>query len=141
VRNKYVGQDVKVTETLEQTLINVVRPVNLMFRKLSNKFYTIYPEEPGPAKQSWARDAIPGDAFMQMRTLTAVANPLTFPSLQMAVSGTITDESGITLPGASVLEKGTTNGTSTDAEGRYALNISDQHAILVVSFIGYNTEE
>lgn len=55
------------------------------------------------------------------------------------VSGTVSDASG-PLPGASVLEKGTTNGTQTDFDGNYTLTAEDG-AILIVSYIGYKTQE
>jgi len=57
------------------------------------------------------------------------------------VSGVVTDETGQSVPGVSILEKGTTNGTSTDNEGKYSLNVSGSNAILVFSFIGYTTQE
>ncbi len=60
------------------------------------------------------------------------------------ISGKITDESGIPLIGASVLLKGSTTGTVTDAEGKYAISIPDesmQTGVLVFSYIGYTTIE
>lgn len=57
------------------------------------------------------------------------------------VTGTITDERGEPLPGASVIEKGTTRGTVTDVEGKYSLDVFDERATLVISFIGYQTQE
>jgi iron complex outermembrane receptor protein len=56
------------------------------------------------------------------------------------VRGTITDNSGVTLPGVNVLEKGTNNGTITDFDGKYSIDVSE-NAILVFSFIGYETLE
>ncbi|AUP80340.1 SusC/RagA family TonB-linked outer membrane protein [Flavivirga eckloniae] len=56
------------------------------------------------------------------------------------VSGKVSDESGLPLPGASILEKGTTNGTSTNFDGKYSINV-DQGAILVFSFVGYTSQE
>ncbi|MDB5262784.1 MAG: TonB-dependent receptor, partial [Adhaeribacter sp.] len=56
------------------------------------------------------------------------------------VRGQITSEKGEALPGVTVLVKGTTVGTATDASGRYELNVPD-NATLVISFIGYNTQE
>jgi len=56
------------------------------------------------------------------------------------VSGTITDNSGVTLPGVNVLEKGTNNGSITDFDGKYSIDVSE-NAILVFSFIGYETLE
>ncbi len=56
------------------------------------------------------------------------------------VSGTVSDANG-PLPGASVLVKGTTNGTQTDFDGNYTLDGIDDTATLVFSYIGYQTVE
>lgn len=61
--------------------------------------------------------------------------------VQITVSGTVTDETGATLPGVNILEKGTNNGTTTDAAGQYTLRVADENAVLIFSFIGYNTME
>ncbi|WP_375587774.1 TonB-dependent receptor [Flagellimonas aurea] len=58
-----------------------------------------------------------------------------------SVSGTVTDESGMPLPGTSIVEKGTTNGTQTDFDGNFALTLSDSNATLVVSYIGFASKE
>lgn len=57
------------------------------------------------------------------------------------VSGTVTDESGVPLPGVNIFIKGTTIGTTTDVAGRYSLNIEEPDAILVFSFIGFEMQE
>lgn len=62
-------------------------------------------------------------------------------SAQQTVSGTVTDGQGVPLPGTSVLEKGTTNGTQSDFDGNFSLNVSDANAVLVVSYIGFGTQE
>jgi TonB-dependent starch-binding outer membrane protein SusC len=60
---------------------------------------------------------------------------------QTRVTGrVISDDEGMGLPGVSILEKGTTNGTVTDADGNYSLSVS-QNAVLVFSFVGYATQE
>jgi len=56
------------------------------------------------------------------------------------VTGTVTDANG-PLPGASVIIKGTTNGTQTDFDGNYTLNNVASNAVLVVSFVGYVAKE
>ncbi|MGB3777433.1 MAG: TonB-dependent receptor [Tunicatimonas sp.] len=56
------------------------------------------------------------------------------------VSGRITDEGGSGLPGATVLEKGTANGTVTNTSGNYTIMTSDE-ATLIVSFVGYQSQE
>ena len=59
---------------------------------------------------------------------------------QNSISGKVTDSDNQPLPGASVIEKGTTNGTTTDFEGNYSLTVGD-NATVVVSFVGYTTKE
>tara|TARA_R110002049_G_scaffold309289_2_gene520244 strand:+ start:23099 stop:26488 length:3390 start_codon:yes stop_codon:yes gene_type:complete len=57
------------------------------------------------------------------------------------IQGNITDESGMALPGANILEKGTSNGTQSDFDGNYSLTVKNTDAILVISFIGFVTQE
>ena len=59
---------------------------------------------------------------------------------EVRVTGAVKDEKGEPLPGVNVIAKGTTTGTSTDADGRYALVVNDD-AILIFSFIGYQPQE
>lgn len=59
---------------------------------------------------------------------------------QITVTGRVTGEDGIGIPGASVLEKGTTNGTVTKLDGEYSLRVAD-NATLVFSFMGYTSQE
>jgi iron complex outermembrane receptor protein len=56
--------------------------------------------------------------------------------IQQSVSGTVTDESGLPLPGATVLVKGTTLGTVTDLDGKFTLEVGEA-AILQISYVGY----
>ncbi len=57
------------------------------------------------------------------------------------VTGTVTSaDDGSGLPGVNVLEKGTSNGTVTDASGKYSINVGDA-ATLVFSFVGYTSQE
>ncbi len=60
---------------------------------------------------------------------------------QMKVSGTVTDPDGSSIPGASIVQKGTTNGTTTDAEGKFAINVNSSNAVLLVSFVGMKPVE
>jgi TonB-linked SusC/RagA family outer membrane protein len=52
------------------------------------------------------------------------------------INGKITDETGAILPGVSIIEKGTTNGTVSDSEGKYRMTVSSPTAVLVFSFVG-----
>ncbi|MCF8272422.1 MAG: SusC/RagA family TonB-linked outer membrane protein [Flavobacteriaceae bacterium] len=61
---------------------------------------------------------------------------------QTTVKGTITDgSSGIPLSGANIIVKGTSNGVTSDFDGNYSINVSDQNATLVFSYVGYTTKE
>jgi len=60
---------------------------------------------------------------------------------KITVSGVVTDESGQPIPGANVFIKGTQTGTITDVNGEYSLQVTDPNAILMVSFIGMETQE
>jgi TonB-dependent starch-binding outer membrane protein SusC len=59
---------------------------------------------------------------------------------QKKVSGTVTSN-GLPLPGANVVEKGSSAGTSTDIDGKFTFNVSSNATTLVVSFLGYTTKE
>ncbi len=58
---------------------------------------------------------------------------------QVKVSGTVTDEGGQTLPGVSIIEKGTTNGTVTDTDGKYSILVQGPESVLEFHFVGYET--
>lgn len=60
---------------------------------------------------------------------------------QHQVSGTITDQANLPLPGANIIEKGTTNGTQSDLDGKYKITLKNKNSILVVSFLGFVTKE
>lgn len=57
------------------------------------------------------------------------------------VSGSITDSFNQPLPGTNILEKGTKNGTQSDFDGNFSLNLSNKNAVIVISYVGYITQE
>jgi len=56
---------------------------------------------------------------------------------QRKITGTVTDENGNPLPGVNILVEGTTTGAMCDADGKYSIEIPDENAVLIFSFIGY----
>lgn len=81
------------------------------------------------------------NTFWMLAVLLFVASSFTVPQTRQ-ISGHVTDGDGHTpLAGINVLVKGTTVGTTTDAKGCYNINVSGNNAILVFSFIGYQTVE
>lgn len=61
-------------------------------------------------------------------------------STKNIISGVVLDNNNEPLPGASVIVKGTTNGTSTDFDGKFSLN-AEPNDELVIAFVGFNTKE
>lgn len=59
----------------------------------------------------------------------------------LTVSGQVTDDENEALPGVSVLVQGTTTGTVTDIEGQYTINVPDENAVLMFSYIGFTKKE
>ena len=59
---------------------------------------------------------------------------------QKTVTGVVSDDTGVPLPGASVVEQGTTNGVSTDFDGNYSIEVPEG-AVLEINFIGYQASE
>ena len=66
---------------------------------------------------------------------------VSFVLAQVLVKGTVKDNLGEGVPGASVQVKGTSQGTITDLDGKFAFNVPNKNSILVISFIGYVTVE
>ena len=64
-----------------------------------------------------------------------------FAFAQSVITGTVYESNGLPALGATVSVKGTSNGTSTDFDGKYTLNNVPDNAIIVISFIGYTTQE
>jgi TonB-linked SusC/RagA family outer membrane protein len=60
---------------------------------------------------------------------------------QRTITGSVTDLGGVTLPGVTIIEKGTINGTVTNIDGNYSINVSAGANTLVFSFVGMLTQE
>lgn len=78
--------------------------------------------------------------------LLAQAGPMNDSIDDRIITGTITDEKGTTLPGVSILLKGTgptgrQRGTVTDGKGQFSLSVPDKGAVVVISFVGYLSQE
>ncbi|WP_425414116.1 SusC/RagA family TonB-linked outer membrane protein [Rudanella lutea] len=62
-------------------------------------------------------------------------------AVERVITGRVVDDANSALPGVSVVMKGTTRGTVTDADGRFRLEVPDAGATLVFSFVGYTAQE
>jgi TonB-dependent starch-binding outer membrane protein SusC len=82
-----------------------------------------------------------GNQIILTKMLTSSAEVLGDDHVAIQVTGVVTDEQDVPLPGVSVLVKNTTTGTTTDGEGKFSISAPDQNSILVFSFIGYEVQE
>ena len=76
--------------------------------------------------------------FTMILMLLALGVQMVFAQ-QKTISGTVSDENGLPLPGATVIRAGTSSGTTTDFDGKYKLaaNVGD---VLEISYVGYATQ-
>jgi TonB-linked SusC/RagA family outer membrane protein len=144
LQQKYISQDVDLSQGLEESLQNVLYPYGLQYRKISERYYSIFPAgeiSPAPTPQLNAIPNQPG-ALENLSHRGTIALPAANP-LAVTITGRVTDDKGSGIPGVNVLLKGSTTGTTTRPDGNYSLSVPDNlpNAILVFSYIGYVTEE
>ncbi|MEK9603337.1 MAG: carboxypeptidase-like regulatory domain-containing protein, partial [Flavobacteriaceae bacterium] len=75
------------------------------------------------------------------KNLSLNLNDLEEEQQNRTISGIITDSDGNPLPGASIIEAGTSNGTVSDFDGKYTIELENEDAVLKVSFIGFVATE
>ncbi|MGE5427749.1 MAG: carboxypeptidase-like regulatory domain-containing protein, partial [Methylococcaceae bacterium] len=94
------------------------------------------PEPFGILKKLWKFIAA-GIFFLFLTVLPTIATA----QAQKTVSGKVSDNTGVPLPGVSVVIKGTTNGSITDAQGNYTLQNVPSDATLTFSFVGMQSQD
>ena len=103
--------------TVEEVLLNISKLSNLRFKRVNQNINVLKGRK-------------------QHKVIEEVGYQL--PGID--ISGKITDENNQGLPGASILVKGTVNGTISDSDGNYQLNVPEG-AILIISYVGYVSQE
>jgi len=118
----------KLSQILDQILV----PLQIRYR-LKNNRILLYPAE-DPNRQE--PPVLRGELSGQAESVSEKKAPL-------RITGRVTGKNKEGIPGASVLIKGTTQGTTTDADGRFGLTVPDENTngTLVFSFIGYKSYE
>ena len=132
------GRQTDVTLTglsLEQALAQLTEGQGLRYRKVNANLIVI---QALPAKNAPAGQA--GDTPDRSAGESAAEKAAESP-LSRRITGQVTDENNAALPGANIIEKGTKNGTTTDANGNFVLNVGDAASTLVVSSVGYLAQE
>ena len=110
-------------ESLESVLRQILEPHNIGYQT-SGEFIIL-------RKSSSAPKSSMSDAKSQVERINE----------EITINGKVTDEKGESLPGVSIILKGTQRGTVTDIEGAYSFNVPDKSAILVFSYVGYLQKE
>ncbi|HYG40995.1 MAG TPA: SusC/RagA family TonB-linked outer membrane protein [Cytophagales bacterium] len=148
VENKSINISNIKDSSLEQELKSCLAPNGLKYEKIRDDFFVISPvkaegiseiENKRSYTQTNEEQQLSTSISSMERLNSIYSNIVTVRELQ--IKGKVTGEDGLGLPGVSVVVKGSTVGTVTDAEGAYTLTVPDGTAVLVFSFIGYNTEE
>ena len=129
--------------TLEQALTQLIESQGLRYRRVKDNLIVI---QAAPSKNGVAGSPAVGAPGLGTQSLTgspSESTPETVAEAPVArrITGQITDENNVGLPGANVIEKGTKNGTTTDAGGNFVLNVSDAATTLVISSVGYLGQE
>ncbi len=147
--NNQVNTDRKVT--MRYKAVSVARVLNELFQNTPVSFsfsgnYIVLTvpraDAPATAIQPVGAEAVPVSPAGNTTTdLTADVSPATNGPATVRVTGTVHDETGTSLPGVNVIEKGTTNGVTTGVDGTFVLNVADGNSVLQFSFIGYETQE
>ena len=114
LKNEKVNLDLSGS-TVEEALIEIAKQTGLKFRQVNQRISAI--------KASGRNNSAIVDILADVN-----------------ITGKVTDENGEGLPGASVVVKGTTNGTNTDLEGNYKLTVPED-AVITLSYVGYQTQE
>jgi len=133
--------------SVEKALDALLQNTGLNYEKAGNRFYIIFEKKQHQSSTYNYSSSAPlvlnassSSGDFASPDLTTASNEMTEPAT-ITVTGHVTDESGADFPGINVIVKGTTIGSSTDANGRYSINVPDENSVLVFSFIGYGTQE
>lgn len=118
VDNKRVPMPTEAAATLAERLATVLPAAHLQFKELRPNYFVVT-----------------GQPVATTATGAAAVAPQDIP-----VTGRVTDSKGEPLPGVTVLVKGTTNGASTDADGRFALSVPEG-STLIFSSVGFVRQE
>jgi TonB-linked SusC/RagA family outer membrane protein len=135
-------------KSLEDALKNLLSGTQLRYEKISKNVYVISPIT--PKDQGYIREIEPRQPSLDDKQATVPYTAIeslsrktvtTLHQKAIVISGRVSSEANEGIPGVNVLLKGTSTGTTTNADGNYILSVPDGNGTLIFSFIGYTTEE
>ena len=125
----------------EEINLNRIVSVNVESEPLSNVLHDLFAQSSTTYVVRNKQIILKGSDLIVPIPKDDVTTPIKEAIPQSSVTGTVTDENGQPLPGANILEKGTTNGTQTDFDGNYSIALTTDEPILVFSYIGFQKQE
>jgi len=128
----------------QKELISLAKPVtiNAVNEDISDVLVAIFKDQP-------LEFSIKNKTILVLKRAAIVMTPQSnlvgienlLEEKDIVVKGQISDAKGETLPGVSIKIKGTTVGATTDVDGRFTISVPDNNSILVLTYIGYQTQE
>ncbi len=103
---------------------------NFDYEYLGNKYYVVHPKKVKRAR-------VEKISTTEGLSITTVSD---FSAIQSSITGNVTDQDGVALAGVNIVEKGTSNGATTDFDGNYTIT-TGAGATLIYSYIGFTTVE
>lgn len=148
IKNKKVLLPAEKSLSLDDKLDRILQPVGLQYKKVRSNIFVITSRETQPDDTS---QRLPANSSRpestQDRPAVAPVGPLQSSltrkvrSLQFSVAGTVIDGTGEPLIGVNVLVKGSAQGTITDINGKFSLEVPNGNETLVFSYIGFESLE
>ncbi len=136
------------SQSLEKVLGKLLSPYGLYYQVVENRIVirTMKGDASGEKTGTATPEAdqnLPGRVYMSARALRRENIPFleNIPIVRIRIDGRVIDDKGEPLPGVSILVKGTQQGMITDANGQFSIDVPDENAILVFSFVGYISQE
>lgn len=80
------------------------------------------------------------EKYIMLSRVNADTTPVVEENIQRTINGTVSDNSGAPLPGATVVLEGTSTGATTDFDGNFTIN-ANEGDVLVISFVGFETQQ
>ena len=144
---------VNLNAKIEENLSVILKPFGLRYKKIRNGGYVVMMKETA-GKEEPASARFPDNSpVSSLRTESTLDGPQTLspvvqdrtvekpPVVDISIQGMVSDEKGESLPGVSIVLKGTQKGTTSDVNGRYKLDVPNAASTLIFSFVGYTSQE
>lgn len=148
VANIQDPEEVKVTMSVAS------KPITEIFSRIENTtdFTFVYDEKVSKSNKLFTfkksniyldelLDYLKARTGYEFRIINTTITVLGEENSQQVIKGKVLDNKGMPLPGATVIEEGTSNGTNTDFDGNFSLSVPSSPAVLEVSFIGFKTRK